>query len=120
MTITKDIRKFREEKGLTQKELGKRCGMSESTLRQYESGLKNPQIDTIKKIADVLEVPLKEILHIAEDGKRIIDLSYLDIEQQVNTYMVNIIPNIKEQIEKETQKNAEELTEIPPSAIGEK
>ncbi|GAA4399898.1 hypothetical protein GCM10023187_12450 [Nibrella viscosa] len=56
------IRKARKEKGLTQKEVGRRLGITESTFNGYESGRQNLTIDTLQKIADALGVSLTVIL----------------------------------------------------------
>lgn len=61
MTVAENIKRIRKEKGLTQKQLGKKCGMAESTLRQYELGYRHPKIETIQKIADALEVPIIDL-----------------------------------------------------------
>lgn len=62
-TYTGDmIRKYRTEKGLTQKKLGELCGIADSNIRKYESGNQNPKIETLQKIADALDIdmiPLK-------------------------------------------------------------
>ena len=52
------IKKIRKEKGLTQKQLGEKCGMKEPQLRKYETGNGNPKLETIKRIADALEEPV--------------------------------------------------------------
>ena len=62
MTVGENIKEIRKEKHLTQKQLGEQCGISESTLRQYEIGYRNPKIETIKKIADALAVPYVRLL----------------------------------------------------------
>ncbi len=61
MTIAENIRKFRRERGMTQKQLGEKCGMYESQIRKYELGTANPKIDTIKKIADVLNISIDRL-----------------------------------------------------------
>lgn len=50
------IKEFRKAANLTQKELGEKMGLTESTVNQYESGKLNPTILTIQKIAAALEV----------------------------------------------------------------
>lgn len=54
------IKRIREHRGWTQKELGVRCGFSESTadvrIRQYESNKKVPREKALKVIADALEI----------------------------------------------------------------
>lgn len=48
------IKEIRRNKGLTQKQLGEKCHIAESTIRRYESGNLNPKIETLQKIADAL------------------------------------------------------------------
>lgn len=52
------IKEIRQQKGLTQKQLGDICGMADSAIRRYENGKANPKIETLQKIADALETPL--------------------------------------------------------------
>ena len=54
------IKEIRIKKGLTQKQLGEKCGMYESQIRKYENGNANPKIETLQKIADALETPITE------------------------------------------------------------
>lgn len=62
-TYTGDmIRKYRTEKGLTQKKLGELCGIADSAIRRYEAGNANPKIETLQKIADALDVPVAYLL----------------------------------------------------------
>lgn len=56
MTIGENIRYYRKEKGLTQKELGNMCGINEVQIRRYELGGSNPKLETIQKIAKALNV----------------------------------------------------------------
>ena len=43
-------------KGMTQKELGKRCGIDEANIRKYESGRQRPKMETLQRIADALGI----------------------------------------------------------------
>jgi transcriptional regulator with XRE-family HTH domain len=61
MTVGEKIRTMRVQCGLTQKQLGERAGIAEPTIRKYELGKLNPKIETLKKIADALGVPLSEL-----------------------------------------------------------
>lgn len=63
MTIGENIRKYRKQKGLTQKELGDLCGINEVQIRRYELGGKNsnPKIETIQKIALALDVNVYDL-----------------------------------------------------------
>lgn len=53
------IRETRKAKGLTQKELGEKLGISESAVSKYESGKENPTAELIQKVADALGVSLE-------------------------------------------------------------
>lgn len=61
MTIGDRISAVRKLAGMTQKELGERAGIDPSTIRKYESGRLNPKFETVKKIADALEISLAEL-----------------------------------------------------------
>ena len=50
-----DIRRIRKKRGLTQKQLGELCGIDEANIRKYENGKQNPKIETLEKIAKVLQ-----------------------------------------------------------------
>lgn len=60
--VGQQIREARKAKGLTQKELGEKLGVSESTVNQYESGKQNLTIDTLGKIADALGFSFSTLL----------------------------------------------------------
>ncbi len=57
------IKKARIEAGLTQKELGERLGVGEPTISKYERNGQNLTIQTLKKVADALNVELKITFH---------------------------------------------------------
>lgn len=55
------IRKYRIEKGLTQKQLGELCGIADSNIRKYEKGIQNPKIENLQKIASALDVSVFDL-----------------------------------------------------------
>lgn len=66
-TIGKNIKKIRKEKGLTQKELANKLRVSEPMISQYESK-ETLKLETIRKIANGLDVPMSEIIGDILDG----------------------------------------------------
>lgn len=58
MAIGNNIKKIRKRKGMTQKELGSKCGIADSAIRRYELGGANPKRETLQKIADALDVSI--------------------------------------------------------------
>jgi transcriptional regulator with XRE-family HTH domain len=62
MDLGKNIKEMRRRRGLTQEELGKIIGVEKSTISRWESGDRKLNIDHIKNIALVLEIPLGALL----------------------------------------------------------
>ena len=52
--ILSDIVRLRNEKKITQKELAKKIGTTQSALSRFEMGNVNPSLDFLKKIATAL------------------------------------------------------------------
>ena len=62
MTVGERIKSIRKEKGITQKGLGNKLGVSDAHIGQYERGLRNPKVPQLKKFAEVLDVPIDLLL----------------------------------------------------------
>lgn len=52
------IKELRQKNNLTLKELGQKVGMANNTLSQYETGKREPKLETWKKLADFFDVPV--------------------------------------------------------------
>lgn len=61
MDISKNIKRIRIKKGLTQLHAAKMCGMLEPQYRRYENGKSNPRASTVERIASALNVPVSEL-----------------------------------------------------------
>lgn len=62
MTIGDSIRMARTEKKMTQAQLAAEMHVSAAMISQYERGERNPKIETINKIAEVLGVPVAQLI----------------------------------------------------------
>ena len=66
MNVGAKIRKIRMFRKLTQKELGRRLGYGENSadvrIAQYESGQRTPKQETLIRIAEILEVNVRNFL----------------------------------------------------------
>ena len=60
--IGDNIRWRREAKGMTQQELGNRCGVSDAMVCYYERGQKMPRLPTAAALADALGCTVDELL----------------------------------------------------------
>jgi transcriptional regulator with XRE-family HTH domain len=61
--LRKTIRAYRQRKGLTQKELADRTGLSVLTIFRYEAGEREPRASDIQKLCEVLNVSEAELLN---------------------------------------------------------
>ena len=56
--LSVQVRKIREKAGISQSELARRMGTTQPAIARLEAGGGNPNIDTLGKIADALDVEL--------------------------------------------------------------
>lgn len=54
--IGKRIRKYRKERGLSQRQLADKIGVSNGRVSNWEQGLNRPDADILAKLCDVLNV----------------------------------------------------------------
>lgn len=60
--FTTRIREAREILGLSQAELARRCGMSRQVIWGWESGNRQPSVESLLSVASVLGVTVDELL----------------------------------------------------------
>ena len=60
--IGKNIRALRKEQGITQTELGLRLGFCNQTISFWETGQREPDLDSLLKIAKYFQVSLDDLL----------------------------------------------------------
>lgn len=68
MTVGENIRRIRQECGLTLKQLGDMVGVSEAYIRAYETGRRNPKIKSLEAIAQALAVNVEVLTNSEFDG----------------------------------------------------
>lgn len=120
MTVGENIRTWRKMHQYTQVELAAQAGISVNSLRLYESGKRKPNIDTLKKIADVLKIDVTALFSSEDFAKMVISGGHIEYAYS-NGYEYN---NSKEKImnaldllnpsgQQVAVERVEELTEIP-------
>ena len=67
MNFGQRLRKLRENKKITQKELSKILNVSESAIGMYERGEREPNFETVDKIANFFNVPTDYLLGRTDD-----------------------------------------------------
>ena len=56
------LKEIRKEKGLTTYDVGEALGVSPSAITNWERGFRRPDIDTLVKLAEVLECTPNDLL----------------------------------------------------------
>ena len=62
MKFSERLKQFREEKNLTQKELGKIAGITERQIQNYEAGVARPRITAAEKLAKAFGCSVESLL----------------------------------------------------------
>lgn len=61
------VMRLLEERGISQSDLAKQCGISASILTEISKGVANPKLTTVSALAEALEVPVA-LLFLPEDS----------------------------------------------------
>lgn len=68
MTLGEKIRKIRKMKGFSILDLKEKTGLSKSTISDLENGKSSPTAETLQKIADALEVDIREFFNSSDNA----------------------------------------------------
>lgn len=109
MGFPEQLKKLRVEKGYSQKKLAELSGISQAAIYQWEKGTRTPKIELLQKVADALNVPLKELFSMKNSDSIVFDLSSVPVND-ISKYMETFFPNLMVEREKELEsiRTAEE------------
>lgn len=62
MTLASNLRSIRELRRLTQAQLGERAGIAPASVSHFETGQRQPSLDSLVKLANALEVSADALL----------------------------------------------------------
>ena len=74
MIIGERLRSLREERQLSQVDVEKRTGLVQCYISRVENGHTVPAVETLKKIARALEIPLYELFYDGEEPPKLPNL----------------------------------------------
>ncbi len=69
-TLSRNVRRLRQDRGLTAAELAARSGVAKATLSQIESARGNPRLETLHDLADALGVSADRAARAARTSRR--------------------------------------------------
>lgn len=98
MNLGNKIRKYREENKMTQKDIAEILEVEPGTISKYESGILEPSIESIKRLADTFGVTIDELLK--------------DDDEKFDIANVNVLEILKEQKEMNLKGNLYHNTQI--------
>ena len=90
------IKKYREEKKITQVEVAEILGVKPGTISKYEAGALEPNIESLKKLAELFEVSVDELLK----------------EDEFDFSKINVLEVLREQEEMQLKGNLYHNTQI--------
>ena len=61
--VGKNIKRFREKKKITQEEMAQALFITRQAVSNWENGKTEPDIDTMQKIADFLNITMEELIY---------------------------------------------------------
>lgn len=115
------IRKYRKEKGWTQKQLGEACGIHEANIRKYELGKQNPKKETLEKIADALGVSFFSFYEHPYDAPELFHIFHEDelglLKLLLNESVIPCSEKDKEIFLNNIDKDIEAGKNIPPNEV---
>ncbi len=96
-TMGEIISTLRKEKGMTQKELAEKMGVTDKAVSKWERNLSCPDISSIPHLAEVLEVSVEDLMDVKPreeaaqtDGQPIVDLILKAIPMAMGTALAVI------------------------------
>ncbi len=98
MKLGDNIKKYREENKMTQRDIAEILKVEPGTVSKYESGMLEPNIDSIKKLAETFGVTIDELLK--------------DDEENIDISRINLLEILREQKEMKLNGNLYHNTQI--------
>ena len=92
------IKLYRENKKMTQNQVADILGVSSATISKYESGALEPNIESLKRLSELFEISIDELLN---DEKKKFDIS-----------KINVLDILREQKEMKLKGNLYHNTQI--------
>ncbi|KJS67140.1 MAG: hypothetical protein JL50_08915 [Peptococcaceae bacterium BICA1-7] len=83
MNLAKRLKELRESKNLSQRQLAKLLNVAPSTLAMYEVDKREPDFDTLKKIANFFSVTTDYLLGITDTPSRSTTPKTQSVEEQI-------------------------------------
>ncbi len=96
MSVNEKIRLIRETKGLTQEQIAEKLGISPTAYGDIERGDNDPKLSKLQKIAEILEMPLSDLIDSSDRGT--LNINFNKQGKHYNVYLGSSNSELKEQL----------------------
>ena len=117
MGVGENIKFFRKQKGLTQKELGEIIHMSPNSIQRYELGHRDPQNKTLEVIAKALGVSMADLLGIEKKVYDLTDILSKNEGKSINNPTTEEKERLKKTIELAGKISSDVINKINDEAL---
>ncbi len=97
--LAKNLKRYRSLKNLSQRQLAELAGLADSTVGELERGTKNPSLETLTLLANVLDIPVWYLLEEVDDFSNmdLESLRNLEVREKARIYsfLESLIEKIK-------------------------
>lgn len=108
MSVGENIKTYRKNKHLTQKQLADKIGLSEITIRRYEKNTNVPTIEILNKISEVLDVSTNNLLNPHDKSKYELEEALLNGSSDIP----KLVSNFESSAKDESVRNFRNLIEV--------
>lgn len=109
MNIGENLKRIRKIKGLTQDKLSELTKISITSIQRYESGKRQPTIESVNKIATALEVSVFELLDNKHDKA---EYELLNGLSNGCDNLLNLVSSFEDSAKEESIKNFRNLIKL--------
>lgn len=92
--MLKNLKVLREAKGLSQRRLAEELGLSQQSINKYENGKTEPDLATLIRIAEFLEVSVDALIRSSDENKISEEPSYR-LNERIS-FVMECFPNLDE------------------------
>jgi transcriptional regulator with XRE-family HTH domain len=87
-----NLKKLREEKGISQQKLAEQIGTNQQNIHRYEHGFYEPDIQTLKLLAAFFETSIDYLVGATNSRRRVKTLEEYGLEQEE----INVIEKLRQ------------------------
>lgn len=97
--FAEDLRIWRKEAGVTQKELSEKTGISLSSITKYETGERHPREEQLDKIFDALGLEKTNVvINLVEGVNDITEEDLIYIKEEIDRILENLSPKFAKKL----------------------